>query len=302
MFRQSLGNAVTKTRQAPFMQQTPRFFSPLRAAVGIHPALGLALMVLMAPAVWAQVSPSQPVAAVSPTARVAGPWQVLDVVAEVSGSVGFNRDVALAQAARSALPTVLVRDAGLPEAQARSRAASLGDAMKFVSRYALVQETLVPNYRLVADLTFDAQMIRRNFGAVSATQPAPQTPVTGASPTAAVSAVAPAPNPATSWTVTLRTPDVALQDRARLALAALPETQVAIRRIGPQGLELEVATSQPQPELLAVLGPYGATLQPQALEVINVSEPARSGQVPAFDKPAETPARRPVPSWFPTFW
>lgn len=104
------------------------------------------------------VSTTQPV----PPAKA---FSVEGVVVKLDASEGFNRDMALTQAARQALPVALGQlEPPVPASKAADIAKNVGDPMTFVKSYKLVKEVLVPAYQLTANLQFDGAKLQTNFG------------------------------------------------------------------------------------------------------------------------------------------
>ncbi len=252
---------------------------------------------------WAQATPSPTLAS--------NPFQIKGVAVVLSQTTGFARDVALEQAARQALPQVLQGALGLPAAEANRKARAVGEAMRFVARYQVLQEAVLPAYSLTADLTFNESMLRKNFGGVASTATATQSlPATAASPS--VSSSMPASMPATqAYVVRISEPTAAGQDRARRQLAALPGTEVTYRLISGQGVELNVRTGQTNGALAAALAGWQPIITPVAPEAVPVQadatpEAPTSEALPATAQPrqpaqpAAPPSRR--PAWLPDLW
>jgi hypothetical protein len=240
--------------------------------------------------------------AVSPTAS---PWQVKGVTVVLSGTTGFSRDMALEQAARQALLQVLQNPLGLSAAEAATKARAVGEAMRFVSRYQIVQEAVLPSYSLKADLTLNESMLRRNFGSNFGGVVAP----VAVSATAAVAASATA-NPATvgnarGYIVRVPEPSATGQDRARRALAALPETRVTYRLISVQGIELNVRSAQPEQALRNALAGWQIEIRPAEaeakLDAIELAKPELVANEPKAALPPTPPASR-RPAWLPDLW
>ena len=246
--------------------------------------------------------------AVSATVAPAGPFEVKGVAVTVSGTTGFARDVALEQAARQALPTLLQGPQfGLNAADAAAKVKALGDAMPFVARYKIVQESVLPSYALVADLTFNEALLRKNFGGVAGA--AAVSPTAGmVAPTGDDTPLATA-SAKQGWVVRVPEPTPAGQDRARRALAALPETTVTLRLISTQGVELNVLSSQSQEALQAALAGWQASIQPQTAAVYSPAyTPAEDNPstlpTPRAGEPSApaAPARRNIPAWMSDLW
>jgi hypothetical protein len=236
--------------------------------------------------------------AVSPTAS---PWQVKGVTVVLSGTTGFSRDMALEQAARQALLQVLQNPLGLSAAEAAAKARAVGEALRFVSRYQIVQEAVLPSYSLKADLTFNEAMLRKNFGGVVApvavSNTAAVAPGTAASPATGGSAQ--------SYIVRVPEPSAAGQDRARRALAALPDTRVTYRLISGQGIELNVQSAQPEQALRSTLAGWQPEIRPAEPEAkLGVTEPATPEPVATEPKAAvpPTPPASRRPAWLPDLW
>ena len=194
--------------------------------------------------------------AVSPVA-VVNPFTIRGVSVTLPDK-GFAREAALEAAARQALPQAL-QLLPLSAADARRTARSVGTAMQFVSSYQIVQETLLPTYRLVTDLTFNESMLRTNFGGklvASSTVVVSGSAVSGSVP-AAVSVSAPAPL-APQWIVRVASNNPADLDRAFRALQALPQANVTYRLIAGAGAEWNVGTSAPLSAIEAAAGPNGS--------------------------------------------
>ena len=248
------------------------------------------LVALLVPvSVWAQplISATAPVLQNAPN-----PLQVLSVSVVLSGTTGFARDAALEQAARQALPKVLQTEMfGLSATEATAKTKALGAVLPFVARYNIVTERVVPVYSLVADLTFNEAKLRQNFGGVA-------TPLAPAA--ASVTGTTPAPAPATHrWLVRITEPSAAGQDRARRALAALPNTRVTIYELARAELTFAVMTPQPEASILAVLKAWQPNIMPQP----EAPAPVAIDTTPSPAEPA-TPAAPPrtTPAWLPDFW
>jgi hypothetical protein len=105
------------------------------------------------------VSATLPVSATAPAAL----GLVKGVVVTLSDTTGFARDVGLQKGARQALPTVLMR-LPMAEADAQRIAKTVGDAKLFLKSYTIVKESILPRYTLTADLLYDEDALRKNFG------------------------------------------------------------------------------------------------------------------------------------------
>jgi hypothetical protein len=236
--------------------------------------------------------------AVSPTTS---PWQVKGVNVVLSGTTGFSRDMALEQAARQALPQVLQNQLGFAAAEATAKTRAVGEAMRFVSRYQIVQESVLPSYSLKADLTFNESMLRKNFGGVVA----PVAPSATAAVAASATATIATRGNVRGYIVRVPEPGAAGQDRARRALVALPETRVTYRLISVQGIELNVWSTQPEEALRSALAGWQAELRPAEPEAkINASElakPEPAATAPKATLPPTPPASR-RPAWLPDLW
>lgn len=193
----------------------------------------------------AVVSVTAPVAisAVSATANVAAdPFMVKGVVVTLSGTTGFDRDAALEQAARQALPGVLT-SVSIPADKAVKTVKGLGSAMRFVKSYKVVKESLIPVYTLTTDLTFNGPMVLKNFGG--------KMPVATDTPVAASSTDVPATDgavpaaanvPVKQWVVRISDRDPAAVDKVRLNLNKQYETRAVYRLLTSSGAELVVDT------------------------------------------------------------
>ncbi|MCA3244164.1 MAG: hypothetical protein INF43_02525 [Alphaproteobacteria bacterium] len=250
--------------------------------------VGLALLLPLVGVQAQTVSPS------NVTTTVPNPWLVPGVVVTVTDTAGFARDVALEQAARQALPKVLSVPLGLAAADATRKARTVGEALRFVSRYQIVRESVLPNYTLTVDLQFNEAMLRKNFGGVvSPTQPAGTVP--SANPTASPTVVSAIPQ---EWVVRVAEPTAAGQDRARRALAALPNTTATIRLLAPQGIEFLVQSTVTPAELTAALAGW----QPE-ISAASATLPVVEATPAVPVAPAATPpAARTRPAWLPELW
>jgi hypothetical protein len=181
--------------------------------------------------------PASATVAVSETAP-ADPFVVKNVVVTLSDTTGFARDAALEKAARQALPQAL---AALPMAPAKaaSTAKSVGSVMNFVGSYRIVKEAIVPTYSLTVDLTFDAAMLRKNFGGKV-------TPVAVVTSTVVVSGsaveVSATPVVVRNWIVKVAQTDPAVLDKLVSTLNASPATHAVYRLLTSAGAELAVQT------------------------------------------------------------
>lgn len=239
--------------------------------------------------------------AVSPSIFVAtapNPWLVPGVVVTVTDTAGFARDMALEQAARQSLPKVLSGPLGLATAEASRKARTVGEALQFVSRYQIVRESVLPSYTLTVDLQFNEAMLRKNFGGlVSPTQPtkAASGNTGSASPT-----VVPATRQ--EWVVRVAEPTAAGQDRARRALAALPNTTATIRLLASQGIEFLVQSPASPTELTAALAGWQPQISAVSANPPMVEAVPAPAELAAPVAPAATPEARTRPAWLPELW
>lgn len=184
--------------------------------------------------------PAAGAAAVSGSeAAVNDPFVVKNVVVTLSGTTGFDRDAALEQGARQALPGVLV-GMGMDSAAAAKTVKGLGSPMNFVKSFKVVKETLIPNYVLTSDLTFNGAMLQKNFGGkIPAAKPVAavigETPVEGEVPAAQNVAVK-------QWVVRVSEHDPAAVDKVRVNLNRQPNTRATYRLLTSAGAELVVDT------------------------------------------------------------
>ncbi len=252
----------------------------------------------------------------SPTTSPTSPWQIKGVAVVLSQTTGFARDVALEQAARKALPAVLTGPMGLPAAEAQRRVATLGEAMRFVSRYQIGREVVLPSYALTVDLTFNEAMLRRNFG--GSVSPSATLPISATSTASSLTEVVATATPRERWRVWIPEPAVAAQDRARRALQALPDTTVTLRRWVREGVEYDVASLQSPDQLRAALVGWSAELQPLTEPLIPAATNATNAAVSIAEGPpaqateaaaatavppaAPKPALLKRPSWLPELW
>lgn len=129
-------------------------------------------LVLLAVAVLAQAQTAPAVASdelapvsLTQPAPLPPPFSVQGVVVKLEENAGFNREAALTEAARKALPGVLAQLDAAPNAdEAKQLAASIGNPMQFVQSYKIVKELLVPSYTLTVDLHFSQAKLESNFG------------------------------------------------------------------------------------------------------------------------------------------
>jgi len=272
--------------------------------LGVFPGLwlagGLQAQSQTVPTVHATISATLP----------ANPWVVKGVNVVLSGTTGFARDVALEQAARQALPTVLTGPLGLPAAVAARYAKTIGSAMPLVSRYQIVRESVLPTYALTVDLTFQEALLRKNFGGVVGSVVSSTLPV---SPTGSVvsssmrDTPAPESTPPTAarWLVRLPDPTAAGQDRARRALLALPASQVIIQRIGPMGVEFLVVGPASEAAMQNALPGTAAEIQPATPMPpanISASTSAVSSSAPRAPAAISSTMAPNRPAWLPDLW
>lgn len=133
------------------------------------------LLLVLASAAYAQTSPLvggpmiqgedlSPVSVTQPPPPAA-PFSVPGVTVKLEEAAGFNRDAALSEAARQAMPAALAQLATpLSTEEATKLAASIGDPMQFVQSYKIIKEVLVPSYTLTVDLVFNGNKLQTNFG------------------------------------------------------------------------------------------------------------------------------------------
>jgi hypothetical protein len=196
------------------------------------------------------VSPVQPVSVVG---QVSSAFVLNNVTVTISETVGFARDAGLLKAARQSLPTVL-QALGMPAAQAQSTAKAVGDPMRFVARFAVVSERLLPVYTLVVNLTFNEPMLRSNFGGAKAAPVSATGLVSGSGDVlsnVSGSAAAVAAGPVQVWHMTVPGDDVRAVEALRAKLAGEPGTQVVYARIAAREVVFKLTTAQPLPALTA---------------------------------------------------
>lgn len=229
------------------------------AAPVTKPKVPVVNVPLVAPVTGTSVSPVQPVAAVLPVGAVAGQvssaFVLNNVTVTISETEGFARDAGLLKAARQSLPTVL-QALGLPAAQAQSTAKTVGDPLKFVARYAVVSERLLPVYTLVVNLTFNEPILRSNFGGAKVAAVSATVETSGSAVVLGNSAVA-AMGPVQAWQVTVPGDDVRAVEALRAKLAAEPGTQVVYARIAAREVVFQVTTALPLAELTDWLAKAG---------------------------------------------
>lgn len=202
--------------------------------------------------------PAQPVSAstaVSASENAASPFTIKGVVVTLSDTTGFARDEALEKAARNAMPLAL-EALPLEPAKAAKLAKDVGGIMRFVASYRVVKETVIPSYSLTADLTFNEEMLRKNFGgAVSATTAG----VVDATHTAdggevVASSVA---LPLKKWLVRMENSDVAEVSRVFDKLNGTAGTRATYHKMTSTVTEMTVATPLEMQALQAVVGGHG---------------------------------------------
>ena len=207
---------------------------------------------VVAPVTGTNVAPVQPVAAVGQVS--ASPFVLNNVTVTISDTEGFARDAGLLKAARQNLPTVL-QALGLPLAQAQSTAKTVGDPLKFVARYAVVSERLLPVYTLVVNLTFNELMLRSNFGGAK---------VQAVSATVVRASDSVVAGPVQVWQVMVPGDDVRVVEALRAKLAAEPGTQVVYATIAAREVVFQLTTALPLTELTAWLAKAGWQAAPLA--------------------------------------
>lgn len=195
-----------------------------------------------------------------PTAQAsvaqAAPFTVKGISIDLSNTTGFARDAALDQAAAKGLPLVLV-NLPMPETLAQETARSVGDPMRFVASYAVVKETLIPNYSLIADLTFNEAMLRTNFGGKS-------TAVENSVSTSTVASATPLPPPPLqTYLIQVNTADPIHQDEVYRRLTQTSATTVRYKSMARGAAQLEVTTPLSGPEVASLLEGTSANLQNQ---------------------------------------
>lgn len=186
-----------------------------------------------------------------------------NVTVTMNETQGFARDAGLLKAARQSLPSAL-QALGLPAAHAQNTAKTVGDPLKFVARYAVVSERLLPVYTLVVNLTFNEAMLRSNFGGtkpvvVSATA----LDVSGTDTVAGD--VMPVPTgPVQVWQVIVPSDDVRAVEALRAKLASEAGTQVVYARIAAREVVLKLTTPQALPALTGWFAAAGWLAEPMA--------------------------------------
>lgn len=236
--------------------------------------------------------------AVSDTAA-SDPFVVKGVVVTLSGTAGFDRDAALEQAARQALPGVLTTLA-IPAAKAAKTVKGIGSAMQFVKSYKVVKESLIPVYTLTTDLTFNGAMLHKNFGGTM-----PVAKVVAVSGTVAdvgsvsdTDAAVPAVEnkPLKQWVVRITERDPAAVDKVRVNLNRQAGTQATYRLLTAAGAELLVETPLDAAQVSAAAG--------HEVDVAALDVPLPTAVVPVNGAPRQwqgqgepnTPAEPDVPS------
>lgn len=197
------------------------------------------------------------VSASAPASVAANPFVVKGVVVTLSQTTGFARDAALDQAARQALPQVL-QELEIPADKAAKAAASVGNPLQFVASYAIVKEALIPTYSLTTDLTFDAKMLRANFGGVVGVTSGSEV-VSGSEVSASM--VVPPP-PLRRYVVRVANSDPVVQDSVFRKLSALRGAKVRYLVMASQGADLEVMAPQDEAGVDAAVEGTGAVVVP----------------------------------------
>lgn len=233
---------------------------------------------------------SDAMASAAQPAQPADPFTVRNITVTVSNSTGFARDAALQQAAHSGLAQVL-QVLPMPAAQASSTAASIGNAMAFVQSYSIVHEALVPTYTLTVDLTYNQDMLRKNFGGRVAQATVSSTFTTTVSGTAPATAAQPQ-----RWLITLPGNDLAASSALITTLNDKPDTQATYRQISRSGTQIEVKTPLAANELYTLAGPAA---QVDSLEQAQQSAPAQQGPEQEPDQPVPGANNAPFSSVLP---
>lgn len=184
------------------------------------------------PVVAKTVVVSQTAVVSATSAPVDSTFVVVGVVATPSGTAGFDRDAALEQAARQALPVVLTR-LGTPKDKVAGLVKGLGSAFRFVASFRVVKEALVPSYSLTVDLTFNEPMVRANFGGLN--KPVSDT-------TVGAGAEQPVPASANHWLLRLAERDPAAVNKVFATLNGQAGTKVVYRLVTSAGVEMVVVT------------------------------------------------------------
>jgi hypothetical protein len=254
--------------------------------------LALIFFALTPIAVWA--SPTVPVlVSSSALPPVSNPLLVPSLSVVISGTTGYARDAALEQAARQGLPIVLSGPAfGLNAAEVAPKIKSLGSALPFVTRYTIRNERVLPSYSMVVDMVYNQAMLQKNFGAIHAPAASPTAPISGTEATPAPSAMPQV------WLVRVQEPSAAGQDRARRALAALPNTTATLHEITRMGVVLKVTSGTPQNEIVTALAGWNPSIEPYTAQPV-AAAPATPSV--GAGTPLRAPAR-PNPAWLPDLW